>query len=471
MFQKLQSVVAAIKQCTRPNVKEDLPGNPFDAMGYNTLPVAVAIFTNTLECIYCNALFTDNIHHKCEHFLNIIDKEQMLDMVQTLAKSRTWQGTITIQDNQFIHGSSLEKSLDGGVQNEQHLSYKALCFIAKSCDGPEEYPTKSESDVFALLDAMKHGNNHPRISTENVKKQKVYHLLCCMDATAKTITAVAIDTTQRTNAESKLIHVLEAEHNILENLFPKHVLEYITKQRGSQYKNISRVLSGAHTLASRHDQVTVMFADIVGFTPMCSTMEPFLVMSFLNKLFSRFDALLDLYGVYKVETIGDCYVVAGGLISRNDTGMMEVRKDHDQLNAIKVVKFAAAIIQEARKVKLPGSNAHVNLRIGIHTGPLVSGIIGNRMPRFCMFGDTINTAARMEATATPGTIHASRQTRELTRSERWVYNGALQVKGKGTMHTYTLYPLLLREEKESASVSFERSRSQYEEITCILPSL
>jgi class 3 adenylate cyclase len=103
---------------------------------------------------------------------------------------------------------------------------------------------------------------------------------------------------------------------------------------------------GSHMFASRHDQVTVMFADIVGFTPMCTSVDPLTVMSFLNNLFSKFDNLLDHYGVYKVETIGDCYVVAGGLIFRNEKGMMEVCKDQDKKNANNVIGFAAAIIQE-----------------------------------------------------------------------------------------------------------------------------
>ncbi|EFJ48016.1 guanylyl and adenylyl cyclase family member, partial [Volvox carteri f. nagariensis] len=116
------------------------------------------------------------------------------------------------------------------------------------------------------------------------------------------------------------------------------------------------------------------------------------VMSLLNSLYSRYDAMLDKYGVYKVETIGDCYFVAGGLIHEDEDGM------------------AAAMLSAAREVLMPTTGLPVEIRIGLHTGPVVSGVVGTRMPRFCLFGDTVNTASRIESTGLPGAIHASEAT-------------------------------------------------------------
>ncbi|EFJ42197.1 guanylyl and adenylyl cyclase family member, partial [Volvox carteri f. nagariensis] len=127
-----------------------------------------------------------------------------------------------------------------------------------------------------------------------------------------------------------------------------------------------------------------------GFTPLCKVLPADVVMAFLNTLFTRFDAMLDHYRVYKVETIGDCYMVAGGLIREDEDGMAAVQGggtvDPDQ--AANVVGFAKVRVS---CVRLPTTGAPVKIRVGIHSGPVVSGVVGTRMPRFCLFGDTVNT--------------------------------------------------------------------------------
>ncbi|GIL88989.1 hypothetical protein Vretifemale_16900 [Volvox reticuliferus] len=196
-------------------------------------------------------------------------------------------------------------------------------------------------------------------------------------------------------------------------------------------------------LATHHPQVTLLFADIQGFTPMCKVLEPRVVMAFLNDLFTRFDRRLDEFGVYKIETIGDCYFVAGGLIHEDECGMPAVRarESHaDPLHAEKVLMFAKAMLSMAAQVSLPTTGGPVKMRIGIHSGPVVSGVVGQRMPRFCLFGDTVNTASRMESTGVPGCIHASEAARALLRNEVWVPTGRIEVKGKGLMNTFLWAP-------------------------------
>ncbi|EFJ46285.1 guanylyl and adenylyl cyclase family member, partial [Volvox carteri f. nagariensis] len=166
--------------------------------------------------------------------------------------------------------------------------------------------------------------------------------------------------------------------------------------------------------------VTVLFADIKGFTSLCHQIPPTRVMHFLNHLYSRLDTLLDVYGVYKVETIGDCYMVAGGLMTRDSDGFMAVRGPDsvDELHAAK-----------ASRVLLPTTRRPVEMRIGLHSGAVMSGIVGAKMPRFCLFGDTVNTASRMESTCTPGAIHVSAATRALLPEEEWEPTGGVQVGG------------------------------------------
>ncbi|GIL56332.1 hypothetical protein Vafri_11715 [Volvox africanus] len=222
------------------------------------------------------------------------------------------------------------------------------------------------------------------------------------------------------------------------------------------------------SLATWHEQVTLLFADIKGFTPMCKEVQPFQVMRMLNDLFSRWDALLGTYGVHKVETIGDCYFVAGGLFCYDGDGMVVVRdrssgnQQPDPHHARRVFEFAKAMLVAASAVPLPTSGEPVQIRVGIHSGPVVSGVVGTRMPRFCLFGDTVNTAARMESTGVPGGIHVSDTTRQLLMAEEeeeeeegaaaataveddgvggfWTATGGIQVKGKGDMQTWLWRP-------------------------------
>ncbi|GFH23361.1 guanylate cyclase domain-containing protein, partial [Haematococcus lacustris] len=172
-------------------------------------------------------------------------------------------------------------------------------------------------------------------------------------------------------------------------------------------------------LATHHECVTIMFTDIVGFTAFSKECTPGQVMSFLNELFSKLDALLDKHNVYKVETAGDCYIICGGLLDEDEDGFQAV----------------------AATVMMPNTGEPVVLRAGLHSGPVVSGLVGSRLPKFSLFGDTMNTASRMESTSLPGRIQVSQTTYELLRDprpSRWHPTGGVEVKGKGLMHTFLM---------------------------------
>ncbi|KAG2433540.1 hypothetical protein HYH02_012657 [Chlamydomonas schloesseri] len=305
------------------------------------------------------------------------------------------------------------------------------------------------------------------------------------------IVLTQVDVTAKVEAELHIAGVTEAEHRLLEQIFPRHVLAYMTQQGGpwsgsaaapagaidaaaaapgarqapppasadqqhvasAEASQPLHLLHGAwrpvvrdiNELATRHDACTLLFADIQGFTPMCKVLDAQVVMAFLNNLFSRFDRRLDEFGVYKVETIGDCYFVAGGLMHEDEDGMAAVRareSNADPEHAHRVFAFAKAMLEAASRVKLPTTGGPVRIRVGLHTGPVVSGVVGRRMPRFCLFGDTVNTTSRMESTGKPGCIHVSESTYELLRDDvdGWVPTGGIEVKGKGRMNTYLWAP-------------------------------
>ncbi|XP_059742097.1 guanylyl cyclase C isoform X1 [Bos taurus] len=181
-----------------------------------------------------------------------------------------------------------------------------------------------------------------------------------------------------------------------------------------------------------YEEVTVYFSDIVGFTTICKYSTPMEVVDMLNDIYKNFDHILDHHDVYKVETIGDAYMVASGLPKRNGNR-----------HAIDIAKMALDLLSFVGTFELehlPG--LPIWIRIGIHSGPCAAGVVGIKMPRYCLFGDTVNTASRMESTGLPLRIHVSGSTIAiLKRTEcQFLYEvrGETYLKGRGTETTYWL---------------------------------
>ncbi len=171
--------------------------------------------------------------------------------------------------------------------------------------------------------------------------------------------------------------------------------------------------------------VTVLFCDIVDFTATASSHSPREIFDLLGTLYTRFDALLENHPVYKVETVGDCYIIAGGV------------PEPDPHHADAVVAVALDMIDAVSEIRLPGG-APLQIRVGVNSGPVVAGVVGTRMPHFCLFGDTVNIASRMETTSTPMHVQVSENTLQLLDPGRWHIEarGEIQLKGRGTMRSY-----------------------------------
>uniref|UniRef100_A0A3P8ZQK7 Guanylate cyclase n=1 Tax=Esox lucius TaxID=8010 RepID=A0A3P8ZQK7_ESOLU len=180
------------------------------------------------------------------------------------------------------------------------------------------------------------------------------------------------------------------------------------------------------------EEVTVYFSDIVGFTTLCHYSTPMEVVDMLNDIYKNFDGILDHHDVYKVETIGDAYMVASGLPRRNGNW-----------HAVDIARMALdilAFVGTFQLQHLPGIPLWI--RIGVHSGPCAAGVVGNKMPRYCLFGDTVNTASRMESTGLPLRIHVSQSTINiLQRTDckfEYERRGETFLKGKGKEMTYWL---------------------------------
>lgn len=187
-----------------------------------------------------------------------------------------------------------------------------------------------------------------------------------------------------------------------------------------------RLKQGETTIADSFSDVTVMFADLVGFTKLSTHLSPAELVELLNRIFSEFDKLADRYGLEKIKTIGDAYMVVGGLPTPSE--------NHAEAIASMAIDIQAAIAKMRTKGDQP-----LSIRIGINTGPVEAGVIGTKKFTYDLWGDTVNIASRMESLGVPGGIQVTVATYERLR-DKYIFEerGLLQVKGKGDMTTYLL---------------------------------
>jgi adenylate cyclase len=188
-----------------------------------------------------------------------------------------------------------------------------------------------------------------------------------------------------------------------------------------------RLQSDPNSIADHFDDASILFADVVDFTPLSGRLDAREVVGLLDRLFTSFDELVDRYDVEKIKTIGDCYMVAAGVPSQ--------QPDHAHALA-----GLALEMRECAKTCLPDGAGHdLRLRIGISSGPVVAGVIGRRRFLYDLWGDTVNMASRMESHGTPDMIQITRSTFELLRDDFVIQPiGLVEVKGKGEVETWRL---------------------------------
>jgi guanylate cyclase len=200
---------------------------------------------------------------------------------------------------------------------------------------------------------------------------------------------------------------------LLRNIFPDEIADRL-KNRSSD-----------EMIADEFPSASILFADIVGFTPLAADLEPGETVNLLNEVFTGFDRLVESRGLEKIKTIGDAYMVASGVpVSRDDhaRALCEL--------AIDFQEHLAGTTFDGRRLEM---------RIGIASGPVTAGIIGRRKFSYDMWGDTVNLASRMEVTGTPGRIQVPARTRELVADGFvWEERGVVDVKGRGPVETWYL---------------------------------
>lgn len=450
---------------------------------------------------------------------------------------------------------------NGGGNRASYFTNKQSSSVrkSKSCDSHTrpETAVKTSRLVHSLHKTMQ--SSSPRFLEVHMRRVST-------GSGGDYIVTTVRDVSNMITMQNHLLTLAENQNKLLSAMFPVHVLEKLDK--GTMDMG---------SVAVRHRCVCIMFADIVGFTSMCNVVPPDEVMNYLNELFSSYDRCAIQYpSIYKLETIGDCYVAVAGLMQKRDSFVeciiddssgdtmmpssgsqnnggdtsnsddgykedgdggdddesrkVEARRrrlaasdgeimvmtptqdaemvsalvpprmekgyssvtsfvDGDNVcasgatnasaaippssgpggirqraggggsktsyvhNADTMLAFACEIIETARRVRMPLSGNVTKVRVGLHCGAVTSGIVGLKMPRYCLFGDTINTANRMETTCPEGYVHMSEEFYNMLPMQRRVgieHVGEIEVKGKGKMNTWKkLVPM--REESGSES--------------------
>ena len=218
---------------------------------------------------------------------------------------------------------------------------------------------------------------------------------------------------QQLQTEKELLQIeKDKSENLLLNILPKAVAD--------------RLKHGEQTIANGHATVTVLFADLVGFTELARRTTPADLVSLLNGIFTAFDLLVERHELEKIKTIGDSYMLAGGIPIH--------RADHAQA----VADIALEMIQTLSALNAERGTS-LRVRIGINTGPIVAGVIGKRKFTYDLWGDTVNLASRMESSGVPGLVHVSESTYEALKGDFDLEErGITQVKGVGEVRTYFL---------------------------------
>ncbi|CAL2029805.1 unnamed protein product [Caenorhabditis brenneri] len=267
------------------------------------------------------------------------------------------------------------------------------------------------------------------------------------------------------NLMDHVFNMLETYASNLEEEVSERTKELVEEQKKSDvllYRMLPKTVaeklkSGIAIEPETFELVTIFFSDVVQFTNLAGKCTPLQVVQLLNDLYTIFDSIIEQHDVYKVETIGDGYLCVSGLPHRNGN-------EHIRHIARMALGFLSSLSQ-FRISHMP--NERINLRIGINCGSVVAGVVGLTMPRYCLFGDAVNTASRMESNGKPGRIHVSSEANRLLTQVvggfRTEERGEVLIKGKGVMETYWLLEEnggvrpVLKKEKQNSPSSIARS--------------
>jgi class 3 adenylate cyclase len=261
---------------------------------------------------------------------------------------------------------------------------------------------------------------------------------------------------RRSKQEKKeAAQVADRNQMLLFDVFPKHIAEILRDGRKVEPESF--------------ECTTVFFSDIVGYTTISTKLPANKISDMLDRLYDAFDAIADRLEVFKIDTIGDAYMCV--------TNLSKNQSDH----AVRMARFSVEAMHAANHTLIDVDDPSlgcVQIRVGFHSGPIVANVVGTRCPKYTLFGDTVNTASRMESNALPGRIQCSERSAALISEQDpnfpIVARGKIHVKGKGDMYTFwvnesgTVDDLRDKEEKPSAAVGASKQTPEMEKLGVVL---
>ncbi|XP_011693290.1 PREDICTED: atrial natriuretic peptide receptor 1-like isoform X2 [Wasmannia auropunctata] len=345
----------------------------------------------------------------------------------------------------------MERQLPEGTQKGDVYSFAIIVHEIVVRQGPFYLGDNNELSPKEIVEGVRRGGGSPLrpvIDDASVEEEVATLMRRCwaqdaadrpdFPALKQTIRKINKDY-ESSNILDNLLSRMEQYATNLETLVEERTADYLEEKRKCEEllyqllpKSVaSQLILGQSVIAETYDQVTIYFSDIVGFTSLSAESTPLQVVDLLNDLYTCFDSIIENFDVYKVETIGDAYMVVSGLPVRN--GMNHAREIARMSLALRDTVMTFSIRHRPTE--------QLKLRIGMHSGPCVAGVVGLKMPRYCLFGDTVNTASRMESNGEALKIHVSPKTKEILDTFgtfELVCRGEVILKGKGPMTTYWL---------------------------------
>ncbi len=347
--------------------------------------------------------------------------------IALVRSGRHYLGTWVAIAEVFVHVpvSTLLLGLEIG-----YLFFNFIVAICATMTFPHEKHSRSVISLYSFLSSVALiilMQYYPPVWRLDPWKNALLFYLCA-SSTFLALLAFGYYFSVVTNAAEKRIEVeLARSEQLLLNVLPAAIA--------------TRLKSSRDTIADNFDSATVLFADICGFTTMCATRDSQQIVDMLNQVFSLFDRIAARYGLEKIKTIGDAYMVVGGV--------PEARADHAET----IVRMALEMRAVVKKLSATFENG-LEIRIGIHTGPVIAGVIGERKFAYDLWGDTVNTASRMESHGIPGSIQVSSSTHALIRGKYDLEaRGAIDVKGKGKIETWFVRGYLVEPAKDESDAA------------------
>ncbi|GJQ65681.1 hypothetical protein Trydic_g7767 [Trypoxylus dichotomus] len=330
-----------------------------------------------------------------------------------------------ILSNQLYDGTKLEDipNYDMEIQDDKHLRLKGQMIYMESWNAMMYLGTPVMPDLNSLIYSGLYIND---LSMHDFSRDLM------LAGTQQSVELkLALDQEQQKSKKleesmRRLDEEMKRTDELLYQMIPKQVADRL------------RAGENAINTCEMFDNVSILFSDVVTFTEICTRISPMQVVSMLNGMYSIFDRLSEQNKVYKVETIGDAYMVVSGAPQRET--------DH----AERVCKMALDMVDAITTLQDPSTGKHLEVRIGVHSGAVVAGVVGLKMPRYCLFGDSVNIASKMESTSESMKIHISQPTKDLLPdSYRVIARDKIYVKEKGFIKTYWLQTRNIHLQKES----------------------